>query len=74
MLPIVAMCRHFSKKKDRRMQNELIREIDTEIKVIDEKINDANAAGDTRQKYQLMRTKAQLEAERTRVATNSKYI
>ena len=74
MLPIVAMCRHFSKKKDRRMQNELVREIDTEIKVVDEKINDANAAGDQKQKYQLMRTKAQLEAERTRVATNSKYI
>ena len=74
MIPVVALCRHFSKKKDRRMRNELVRELDTEIKIAEEKINDANAAGDQKQKYACMRIKAQLEAERTRVATNSKYI
>ena len=72
--PVVAMCRHFSKKKDRRMRNEMVRGLDTEIKICDEKINDANAESNKQEKYRLMRIKAQLEAERTRVATNSKYI
>lgn len=74
MLPIVMMCRHFSKQKDRRMQNELVRELDTEISIAEEKINDANANGDVKQKYRLMRIRDQLKAERTRVAVNSKYI
>lgn len=73
-IPVVAFCRHFSKKKDRRIRNELLNEIKTELKICDEKINDASAAGDNKEKYQLMRIRSKLEAERLRVRTNSKYI
>lgn len=74
LVPIVAVCRHFSKDKDRRVRNELVRELDTEIKICEEKINDANSNGDQQEKYKLMRIKAKLEAEKTRVAVNSKFI
>lgn len=74
MVPVVALLRHFSKQKDRRMRNELVRELETEIKVADEKINDANANGDLKEKYRLIRIKDQLTAEKNRVITNSKYI
>ena len=56
------------------MRNELARELDTEIKVCDEKINDANANNDTKEKYRLMRIRDQLASERVRVRTNSRYI
>lgn len=73
-LPVVAFIRHLSKSKDRRIRNELLMELETEIKITDEKIQDATNAGDNTQKYQLMRIKSKLEAERIRVRTNSKYI
>lgn len=74
LVPVIAVCRHFSKKKDMRIRNELTRELETEIKITDEKINDANSAGDNKEKYQLMRIKSKLEAEKARVKMNSKYI
>lgn len=74
LIPSVAVCRHYSKKKNIRMRNELIREIQTNIKVCDEKINDANTEGNKEEKYSLMRIKDKLEAELIRVKTNSKYI
>lgn len=73
-IPITMMARHYSKMKNRRMRNELMVELNTEIKVCDEKISDANANGDTQEKYRLMRIKAKLENELVRVKTNSKYI
>lgn len=73
-VPFVMLLRHFSKDKDRRIRNELIREIQTDIKVCEEKINDAASAGDNKEKYRLIRIKEQLEAELVRVKTNSKYI
>lgn len=73
-VPIVALCRHFSKDKDRRVRNELYRELDTEIKICEEKISDANSNGDQQEKYKLMRIKAKLEAEKNRVGVNSKFI
>lgn len=73
-VPIVAICRHFSKIKDRRIRNELSKELETEIKICEEKINDANAAGDNKEKYQLMRIKSKLESEKVRVRLNSKYV
>lgn len=73
-LPITAFVRHLSKNKDRRIRNEVLMELETEIKITDEKIQDATNAGDNTQKYQLMRIKSKLEAERIRVRTNSKYI
>lgn len=74
LIPTVAICRHFSKKKDRRIRNELVRELQTEIRVCEEKISDANANGDQKEKYRLMRIKDQLDAEMVRVKTNSKYV
>ncbi len=74
LVPVVAICRHFSKIKNIRIRNELARELDTEIKITEEKISDANAAGDNKEKYQLMRIKSKLEAEKTRVRLNTKYI
>ena len=60
--------------KDRRIRNETIRELNTEIKICEEKINDANANNDTQEKYRLIRIKDQLDAEMVRVKTNSKYV
>lgn len=73
-VPVVALCRHWSKQKDRRIRNELIREINTEIKVCEEKINDASARDDREEKYRLIRIKDKLDAELVRVKTNSKYV
>lgn len=73
-LPIVLLARHASKQKDRRIRTELMRELETEIKIADEKINDAAANGDQKAKYQMMRYRDQMKAELVRVKTNSKYI
>jgi hypothetical protein len=73
-VPVIAIARHYSKDKDRRIRNELAHELDTEIKVTEEKISDASANGDHQQKYKLMRIKASLEKEAMRVKTNSKYV
>ncbi len=74
LIPVIQICRHFSKKKDARIRNQLVRDIDTEIKITDEKINDASSNGDNAEKYKLMRIKSALEAERVRVRMNSKYV
>lgn len=82
MVIVTFICKHtllhplvkLNKDKTLRMRNELTAELETEIAVTEEKINDANANGDQRQKYELIRIKKKLEAEKIRVATNSKYI
>lgn len=74
LLPIAFMVRHFSKMKDRRIRNELLAEIETDIKVCDEKINDAQAEGDKQKKYALIRIRDELTRNLNRVKFNSKYI
>lgn len=74
LFPVVLVARHASKQKDRRIRNECFRELRTEIRICEEKINDANTAGDNKEKYRLMRIRDQLEAEAIRVRTNSKAI
>ena len=74
LIPALQICRHFSKEKNIRVRNELARELSTEIKVCEEKINDANAAGDNAEKYRLIRLKDQLNAEMVRTMANSKYV
>lgn len=74
LIPITWLCGRISKEKNKRIRIELSSELETEIKVCEEKINDANAAGDQRQKYELMRLRDKLELERNRVLSNSKYI
>ena len=71
---VLFMAQKMSASKDVRLRNELIRELDTEIKVVTEKIEDAKAAGDQNQKYKLMRIKEKLEAEKARVGLNSRVI
>ena len=73
-IPVLAIIQMISKQKDKRMINELAAELDTEIKVCEEKINDANAKGDNAKKYELMRMRDKLKQEKTRVTTNSKVI
>ena len=68
---VLAICQKLSANKDIRIRNELTRELDTEIKVCEEKIEDARGKGDNQQKYKLMRIKAKLEAEKSRVGNNS---
>lgn len=74
LIPVVFTVRHYSKIKDIRIRNDLARELDTEIKVCDEKISDAAANGDSKAKYKLIRIKSQLEKEAARVKSNSKLI
>ena len=77
LLPFVMLARHFSKKKDARIRNELISEIETDIKVCDEKINDAqrdDSDAGRKKKYQLMRIRDELTRNLNRVKLNSKYI
>ena len=73
-IPVIQLIRHFSKKKDRRIRNELLREIQTEIHVCEEKINDANSRDDKEEKYRLIRIQDKLKAEQLRVKYNSEYV
>ena len=73
-IPMAALIRHCTNQRDARLRNELSREIDNEIRITEEKINDASAAGDQKSKYELMRIRDKLQAEKIRVRTNSKYL
>lgn len=74
LLPVTALCRHYSKSKDRRVRNQLVRELDTEIEICKTKIEDASAMGHNQEKYKLMRIKSKLEEQKLRVISNSKYV
>lgn len=74
LIPITALAHFVSKKKNIRIRRELVKELETEIKVCEEKINDASANGDQKEKYKLMRIKSSLEQDLLRVKTNSKYV
>lgn len=74
LVPFLAMINHCSKLKDKRIRNELAKELENEIHICEEKINDANSAGDNKSKYELMRIKDKLEAEKVRVRINSNYM
>lgn len=74
LIPMMGLIAHISKQKDDRIRTELTRELENEIKICEEKINDANSDGDKDSKYELMRIKDKLEAEKIRVKLNSKYI
>lgn len=74
LIPLLALCKHCSNLKDKRIRNELAKELENEIHICEEKINDANSAEDNKSKYELMRIKDKLEAEKTRVRINSNYL
>ena len=73
-VPILWCIKQMSKSKDKRIRNELAMELDNEIKICEEKISDATSRGDNEKKYELMRIRDKLDAERTRVRLNSKYV
>lgn len=73
LLPIAFMGRHMSKEKNKRIRNEYVKELTTEIKVCEEKIQDAQYNGDKAEKYKLMRIKGDLEQQLYRVKMNSRY-
>ena len=74
LIPVVYVARRLSKQKNMRIRNELARELDTNIKLCDVKIEDAAQNNDNQEKYRLIRIKAKLEQEALRVKANSKYI
>lgn len=74
LVPLLGLISHCSKLKDDRIRTELTRELENEIKICEEKINDANSEGDKKSKYELMRIRDKLEAEKVRVKINSKFI
>jgi hypothetical protein len=73
-IPALGLLKYCSTLKDKRIRAELSKELDAEIRICEEKISDANNENDKEKKYELMRIKDKLEAERIRVRTNSKYI
>lgn len=74
MIPVVWFGRSLSKEKNKRIRNEFARELETEIKVCEAKIEDARADGNQKQCYQLMRIRDQYARQRERVLVNGKYI
>jgi adenylate kinase family enzyme len=74
LVPVVAMARSLSKQKDKRIRNAIIKDLETNIKLCDAKIEDAASEGNKDAKYQTMRIKGQLEQELLRVKTNSRYV
>lgn len=74
LVPVVWFANRMSKEKNKRIRNEFSSELDTEIKVCEAKIEDANAAGDQQQKYRLMRIRDKFAVEKDRVASNGKYL
>ena len=55
------------KIKDKRVKDQVLHEIETEIKIVDEKIEDAKSDASKQEKYALMRLKSELEREHKRI-------
>ena len=55
------------KKIDHRIKKEVVDDIDNNMKLLEEKIDDAKSEGNKQAKYQLMRQKAALEKESNRI-------
>lgn len=53
-----------------RERRKAINELEGEIKILDEKIQDAQAAGDNKAKYELMRTRNSLNSSRDAIISN----
>ena len=59
-----------SKKRTEKQKKEILLQIETELKMLDEKIEDARGDGNRKAKYALMRTKAELERARDKIRYN----
>lgn len=58
------------KGTDARTKRDILKELETEIKICEEKIEDSKSEAKKREKYQLMRLKAKLEKEYERIKYN----
>ena len=66
--------RQLSREKDKRIRNEFLAELDTEIEITQAKIEQAQNNNQEQERYALMRIKNGLVKERSRVNINGKYI
>lgn len=60
------------KNTKNREKKRILLDLETELKIVTEKIEDAKGENDKKQKYELMRTQAALEKEITRIKYNMK--
>lgn len=58
------------KKLDYEVRKNIVREMESELEIVNEKINDAGSRGEKEKKYQLMRIKSKLEADIQRIKYN----
>ncbi len=59
-----------NKRTKEREKKRILLELETELKIVKEKVEDAKGENDKKQKYELMRTQAILEKEITRIKYN----
>lgn len=57
---------------DRKARNEIIRELETELEIVNEKIEDARGDSDKQNKYKLMRIRAKLQKDLDRISLGIK--
>lgn len=55
------------KKSDKKVRNQILHELQTELNIVNEKIDDARSGSDKQKKYQLMRIKNKLETDIERI-------
>ena len=65
--------RALHKNTETRERKRIMLELETELKIVKEKVEDAKAENDKEAKYRLMRTQAALEKEITRIKHNLRY-
>ena len=70
---LLIITRIFAGKKTKAAEKKkVLVELQQELEIVNEKINDANADGDKKAKYELMRTKHSIEATISKIATSYK--
>ena len=58
------------KMTDKKVRHQILHELELELKIVDEKLEDARSDGSRRKKYELMRIKHKLEREIDRIRYN----
>lgn len=67
------VARTLSKNTEEREKKRILLELETELKIVKEKIEDARGDNNKQQKYELMRIQANLEKEITRIKHGLRY-
>lgn len=63
-----------NERTEKRLKDALITDLEHELRVVQEKVRDADSNGDKKAKYQLMRLESKLEKEIMRIKTGNKNI